>query len=366
MAPAPKVDTSAANPDVLTKYKTAGEIAQAVLAEVKKLVVPGAKVLDVTTKGDELLAEATSKVYKSKKDMSKGIAFPTAISLDDCVAYYSPVEGDAPVEIKAGSVAKIMVGAQIDGFASIVSDSIIVGGGEPSQEVKNAIAGAWYASEAALRTFQPGKRNSEVTRVVDLATKDLDVTALEGMLTMQHVQNNISGKKRVIINPSDGQRRDFETQAFEVGDVFGLDILVSTTGSSGKTHSDDTPTNVFRKTDLTYQLKLRSSRLAISDVQKKAGPFPFSVKILDDQRRARLALKEPLDHGLVESYDVVSEREGKPVIQFFTTFAVTKNGIVKLAAPSQPNLEGAKPLENEEVKDILRTSLKANKKKSNK
>lgn len=363
MAPA-KVDTTAANPDVLNKYQTAGDIAQNVLAEVKKLVVPGAKVLDVTSKGDELLAEATAKVFKSKKDMSKGIAFPTSISLDDCVAYFCPVEGDAPVEIKAGSVAKITLGAQIDGYASIVSDSIIVGGGEPSQEVKDAIAAAWYASEAALRTFRPGKRNSEVTRVVDSVVKDIGVTSLEGMLTMQHVQNNISGKKRVIINPSEGQRRDFETQAFEEGEVYGLDIIVSTAGSSGKTHANDTPTNVFRKTDLTYQLKLRSSRLAISDVQKKAGPFPFSVKILEDQRRARLALKEPLDHGLVESYDVVFEREGKPVVQFFTTFAITKNGIVKLAAPAQPNLEGAKTVQNDEVKELLRTSLKVNKKKA--
>ena len=358
-----KPEFTVANPDVVTKYKTGGDIAKKVLGELKTLAVPGANIIELCNKGDELLAAGAAKVYNSKKGLSKGIAFPTSVSVDDCVAYYSPIEGDAVKTLEAGQTAKICVGVHIDGYASILSDTIAVGGQEFSPEVKNAVAAAHYATEAALRTVKPGSRNMDVTRVVDLVTKEFGVTGMEGMLSLQHQQNNIAGKKRIIINPSESQRRDFESQKFEENEVYGLDIIVSTEGSSGKTKSKQDPTNVFRKTDLTYQLKLRSSRLAITDVQKKAGPFPFSVKILDDQRRVRMALKEPLDHGLVEGYDVLYEKEGKTVVQYFTTFALTKNGIIKLAAADAPNLEGTKKIENEELNALLKTSLKVNKNK---
>ncbi|GMM49954.1 hypothetical protein DASB73_009120 [Starmerella bacillaris] len=360
-AAAEKVDITVANPSVVDKYKVAGDIAQRVLEEIKKLAVPGASVYDLTTKGDELLAAEISKVY-NKKDFPKGIAFPTCISVDDTVAYYSPLEGDESVTLAEGSVTKIELGAHIDGFASIVSDTVVVGGA-PSQEVKDAIAAAYYATEAALRTMKPGNRTTDVTRIVDLVTKEFGVTALEGMLSMQHVQNNVCGKKRVIINPNDTQRKSHETQKFEENEVYGLDIIISTAGSTGKFKVKQTPTNIFRKTDLTYKLKLRSSRLAISEVIKKAGTFPFNVKILEDQRRSRLALKEPVDHGLVDGYEVDYEREGKPVVQLFTTFAITKNGILKFASPQKPNLEGVKAIENEELKTLLSTSLKASKSK---
>jgi hypothetical protein len=43
----------------------------------------------------------------------------------------------------------------------------------------------------------------------------------------------IDGKKRIILNPSDGQKRDFETVTFAEGEVYGIDILISS-GEDGK------------------------------------------------------------------------------------------------------------------------------------
>ncbi|KAF5257670.1 hypothetical protein FOXYS1_11797, partial [Fusarium oxysporum] len=49
-----ETDYSLANPDTLTKYKTAAQISEKVLAEVSKLVVPGAKIVDICQHGDKL------------------------------------------------------------------------------------------------------------------------------------------------------------------------------------------------------------------------------------------------------------------------------------------------------------------------
>lgn len=56
------------------------------------------------------------------------------------------------------------------------------------------------------------------------------------MLSCQQTQNVIDGKKRIILNPSDGQKRDFEAITFAEGEVYGIDILVSS-GEGGKVRS---------------------------------------------------------------------------------------------------------------------------------
>lgn len=54
-----------------------------------------------------------------------------------------------------------------------------------------------------------------------------------GMLSCQQNQNIIDGKKRIILNPSESQKRDFESATFAEGEVYGIDILVSS-GEGGK------------------------------------------------------------------------------------------------------------------------------------
>ena len=54
-----------------------------------------------------------------------------------------------------------------------------------------------------------------------------------GMLSCQQTQNVIDGKKRIILNPSEQQRRDFETVTFAENEVYGVDILISS-GEDGK------------------------------------------------------------------------------------------------------------------------------------
>lgn len=64
-------DYSLNNPDTLTKYKTAGQISEKILAEVAKLCVPGAKIVEICQKGDKLLEDEVAKVYRGKK-ITKG------------------------------------------------------------------------------------------------------------------------------------------------------------------------------------------------------------------------------------------------------------------------------------------------------
>ena len=50
---------------------------------------------------------------------------------------------------------------------------------------------------------------------------------------------------------------------------------------------------------------MKTARAVFSEVQKKAGPFPFNVRVLEDEKRARMGLQEAVQHSLVKPYEVV-------------------------------------------------------------
>ena len=49
----------------------------------------------------------------------------------------------------------------------------------------------------------------------------------KGMLSCQQTQNVIDGKKRIILNPTEAQKRDFEAATFAEGEVYGMDVLIA-------------------------------------------------------------------------------------------------------------------------------------------
>ncbi len=49
---------------------------------------------------------------------------------------------------------------------------------------------------------------------------------------------------------------------------------------------------------------MKTSRAVFSEVQKKAGAFPFNIRAFEDEKRARMGLQEAVQHSLVKPYEV--------------------------------------------------------------
>jgi hypothetical protein len=79
---------------------------------------------------------------------------------------------------------------------------------------------------------------------------------------------------------------------------------------SGHARRTNSRTTIFGRTDSTYHLKLKSSRAVFSEIQKKFGAFPFSVRGLEDEKRSRMGMQECKDHGLLVGYEVLYEKDG--------------------------------------------------------
>lgn len=364
-------DYSLNSSDVVEKYRTAGSISQKVLDHVKSLIKDGAKIWDIAQEGDALIEEETSKIYNSKKNKveSKGIAFPTSLSPNNIADHLSPINAEdaqSNLTLKTGDVVKVHLGTQIDGFASIVSETVVVGASaqEPVTGKKaDLLTAAYKASEAALRTIKPGNKNWDVTKVVAQVAKEYGVVPLEGMLTHNQERNVLTGPKEIIINPNEEQKGQIDTFEFEEGQVFGLDILMST--GEGKVKASEARTTIYKLTGNNYQLKLKSSHLVLNEIKRKASHFPFSIKNLDDPTKGRTGLKENCNHGVMIAYDVYQEKEGEQIAQVYVTVALTKNGLVKLtSSPFDESVVKSEKVLGDDLNELLSKPLKVNKKKS--
>ncbi|KAI0064975.1 proliferation-associated protein 1 [Artomyces pyxidatus] len=362
----------------ITKYKAAADIVNAVVKKLVELSVEGAKVLDLCVEGDKLIEEGTGAVYnKSVKGVkvSKGLAFPTSVSVNNCVAHFSPLASDplSSQTLAKGDVVKLHVGAHIDGFAAISAETIVVGASEADPVTgkrADVLKAAWTAAEAAMRLVKIGNKNWQVTDAVSKVAAAWDCKPVEGMLSCQQSQNVIDGKKRIILNPSESQKKDFETATFAENEVYGIDILISS-GEDGKARVEESRTTIYQRDhNVTYLLKSKVSRAVFSEVQKKAGTFPFNVRVLEDEKRGRLGLQEAVQHSLVKPYEVIYTPANTFVAAFHFTIALLSAGPALLTHPPvwyKPELvKTEKELEDEELKDLLTKKLRESKKSKKK
>ncbi|EOD33478.1 hypothetical protein EMIHUDRAFT_111758 [Emiliania huxleyi CCMP1516] len=112
------------NADIVTKYRCAGDIANSVLTAIIEAIKPGVKAVELCKRGDDLVEEATSKVYNVKKGgkkVEKGSAFPTCISVNHCCGHYSPLTSEDDVTLVEGDVVKIDLGVHVDGYIGVVA-----------------------------------------------------------------------------------------------------------------------------------------------------------------------------------------------------------------------------------------------------
>lgn len=77
---------------------------------INKLIaeaVAGKKVVQLCALGDQSIEAGVAAIYTEKKEVtSKGIGFPTCISINNVVGHFSPYKDDATV-LKDGDIVKM-------------------------------------------------------------------------------------------------------------------------------------------------------------------------------------------------------------------------------------------------------------------
>ena len=107
-----------------------------------------------------------------------------------------------------------------------------------------------------------------------------------------------------------------------------MDVLVST--GDGTNKEKDAKTVIFKKTDLTYMLKMKTSREFLSQVNKSYGPMPFNLRNFEEEKKARMGVVECVKHNVIQPFHVLYEKEGTFVAQFKFTVLLMPNGPQKI------------------------------------
>ncbi|EDW73007.1 uncharacterized protein Dwil_GK16873 [Drosophila willistoni] len=311
---------------VVTKYKLAGEIVNKILKSLIDLCVVDASVRDICSKGDQLLTEETGKVYKKEKDLKKGIAFPTCLSVNNCVCHFSPAKNDTDYLLKSGDVVKIDLGAHIDGFIAVAAHTIVVGKNDKiTGRQADVILAAYWAVQAALRLLKSGANNYSITDAVQQISESYKCKPIEGMLSHELKQFKIDGEKTIIQNPSEAQRKEHEKCTFETHEVYAIDVIVSSGEGVGR--EKDTKVSIYKKSDENYMLKLKASRALLAEVKTKYGNMPFNIRSFEEETKARMGVVECVSHKMIEPFQVLYEKPSEVVAQFKHTVLLMPNGV---------------------------------------
>lgn len=110
-------------------------------------------------------------------------------------------------------------------------------------------------------------QNYGVTEAVQKIAESYKCKPIEGMLSHQLKQFKIDGEKTIIQNPTAAQKKEHEKVEFENYEVYAMDVLISTGEGNGK--ELDTKVSIYKKTDVNYLLKLKTSKAFLAEVCRK-------------------------------------------------------------------------------------------------
>lgn len=251
----------------------------------------------------------------------------------------------------------------------------------PDQEedkAGNVAVAAYNAMLVAAKAISAGAKNTDVTKAVERVAKAYGVTPISSVRMHQMKRYVLDGVKEVALKTPTPDSLEAEEKladcTFEQFEVYAVDVAMST--GDGNARPGDLRTTIFkRNVEQQYHLKMQAARALLAEVDKKFPTLPFTLRHLQDVRKAKLGISECISHGLLTPYPSLHEHSGT-VAHFKCTVLLLPSGTVRVTGldlPSYfktsktPDEETAKVLngiQEEEAKKAARKAAKKNKKKA--
>jgi len=347
------------HPEVVNKYQFAGGVANEAIKFVSGECKAGKSVAELCEAGDKLITEKLAKVYKGKK-VEKGIAFPTCVSINNCCGHFSPLKEDS-IELKDGDVCKIDLGVHVDGYVALVATTVVVSNGPVTGRAADAIMACQKASDVIIRMLQPGKKNSEITPLLEKCVDSFGCKAVDGVVSHQIKRFTTDGTK--VITNKNVPGHAVQECALEPYEAYAVDVVVST--GEGKCRELDTKCTVFKRaSDAKYNLKMKTAREALYKIEQTHPKMPFSLRDIDDAR-TRLGITECVRRELLQPHPVLYEKEGEVVAQMKFCVLLMPKGPLKITGIDTPegSVVSEKTIEDEGLIEVLKQPIKKKKDK---
>lgn len=285
----------------LQAYRRAGKLLAEVREQVRPMVKPGVRLLDIAEAAEELIRQKGAKP-----------AFPCNVSVNEVAAHYSPPADDDTV-IGEGDMVKVDIGAHLDGYIADTAFTVATGeGGEMVQVVERAL-------EAAIGAIKPGIDVGEIGRAVE------EVATAAGLKPIRNLTGHSLARWELHAGITIPNVRERTGVQLGVGDVLALEPFV--TDGAGFVE-DQKKVYIFRHLR-DAPTRLRMSRELLRDIKRDYGGLPFAERWLAKRMsrlRLELTLRELTGVGALWPYYVLAERAKGKVAQAEHTVIVTEQG----------------------------------------
>jgi methionine aminopeptidase len=326
--------------DMVTKYHTAASICGKVYSELKEKIKTSES---RTTKhlsewGNQRIQEELSQVYKKEK--TKKIAFPTSISLNNCLGNYIydyQNENSEYNTIKNSDVIKIELGVCIGGCISVLCETFTIDDNPKITEITEFLN---KMEKDLVKRIKHEETADELRIYFESKCTDNDVFPVENCISYQQSDGLLKSDehKYMIFN----YRKYYDMNdylitpeninyEFEEHDVYTINLSVIPESDQEEPikYKNKGDSHIYRINDYVYSLKLKSSRTFYNNAKAKNANYAFEIAPYLHDVKNRMGIKECLDNGILDKYPITYVQPNLPVItKKFTVLVGKKNSKV--------------------------------------
>jgi methionyl aminopeptidase len=267
----------------------AGEIASEVRKYGKKLIKPGASILEVTNKVENKISELGGKP-----------AFPAQFSINNIAAHYTAIIGDK-TKFNDGDLVKFDHGVQING--AIADTAVSKNLGDHSKIIK----ASENALNAAIESLKPGITNGEIGGIIEetiLSSGFNPITNLSGHGIARYVVHTSPS----MVNYDSGERVKLKK-----GQIIAIEPFVSTgeglitEGTGSQIYSLSEPKVIRNK----------QAREILSYIKEEYKTLPFAKRNLlakFSKFQIAVGVSNLLRENVIMEYRVLPEKDPKSFV----------------------------------------------------
>ncbi len=284
-------------------FEKTGKITRKIREQSKKLIFPGASVLDIAETIEKMIEEEGVKP-----------AFPPNISINEVAAHFTP-DSNTKLELGENDVVKVDIGVQIKGTIGDTAYTIDLSG-----EHGKLVEASEMALENVISAVKPGIGNGELGKIAEQTITKYGFKPISNL--NGHMIKRFFLHSGPIIPSVDVKT----TYVLQEGDVFAIEPFAST-GEGFTRESNET--YIF-SINSKKNPRSRQARHLLNFAFDNYFTSPFAKRWLEPVVQSKLlfssAIKELVKNDIFTAYPVLVDRPNSFVSQKEVTIIVEKDG----------------------------------------
>jgi len=355
------------------KYKTAADVVNLALSKAIDLCHQKMKAYFICTFCDSIITQKLKQTYKKSK---KGIVLPTCLSINSYVAHNSYTEKD-DYQLVDDDIVRIELACHVDNNVASVGETIKVGDKEWNES--DQMTAALKAIQLGIQIIKPGVElieykkyiekvvnqfgyhlvnrpnifhDDEMTIFYDWCFRDNDYFCEPSWVVKQQHELELYDEQELSDDEFDKE------QFFTIGEVYHIAVVLSTNPKI--THESPRKPQIYQRTNNSYQLKSKYARELLNKVVNEHSDYCWKLENIDmSEARAKIGLKECLQHGVIRRLGIVEQKDSE-IVLMKCSIAIQNNSVYKLTGQKYKYVKSHDKLDDE-LNKILTSSKKFDK-----